>query len=108
MRFLDVFAGIGGMSLGCERAGWTCVGQVEVDAYCRVRQWPTAVATDAAASGGRHAAPNAHPGTSLTDAVVHGGGRHRRGKHNTTGKPRARLNPAWVLQLQGFPDGWLD
>lgn len=30
--------------------------------------------------------------------------------HNTNGKPRAslRLNPAWVSQLQGYPDGWLD
>ena len=28
--------------------------------------------------------------------------------NNTTGKPHGQLNPAWVSQLMGFPDGWLD
>jgi hypothetical protein len=27
---------------------------------------------------------------------------------STHGKPRGSLNPAWVAQLQGAPDGWLD
>ncbi len=27
--------------------------------------------------------------------------------HSTSGKPRGSLNPAWVAQLMGFPDGWL-
>jgi hypothetical protein len=29
---------------------------------------------------------------------------------STDGKPSAslRLNPAWVAQLMGFPDGWLE
>lgn len=43
MRFIDLFAGIGGISLGLERAGHACVGQVEIDDYCtRVleRHWP--------------------------------------------------------------------
>jgi len=43
MRFLDVCAGIGGFSLGLERAGMTCAGQVEIDDYCnRVlgKHWP--------------------------------------------------------------------
>lgn len=27
---------------------------------------------------------------------------------STNGRGHGSLNPAWVLQLQGFPDGWLD
>ena len=43
MRFLDLFAGIGGFSLGLERAGMTCVGHVEIDPFCwKVlrKHWP--------------------------------------------------------------------
>ncbi|EPE0983965.1 DNA (cytosine-5-)-methyltransferase, partial [Listeria innocua] len=35
MKFLDLFAGIGGFRLGMERAGHKCVGYVEIDKFAR-------------------------------------------------------------------------
>jgi len=43
MRFISLFAGIGGLDIGLERAGHTCVAQIESDPYCtRIleQHWP--------------------------------------------------------------------
>jgi DNA (cytosine-5)-methyltransferase 1 len=43
MRFVSLFAGVGGFDLGFERAGMTCVGQVEIDKHARKvleKHWP--------------------------------------------------------------------
>ena len=35
MKFIDLFAGIGGFRMGMERAGHECVGYVEIDKFAR-------------------------------------------------------------------------
>ncbi|MBM2620414.1 DNA (cytosine-5-)-methyltransferase [Actinoplanes sp. LDG1-06] len=43
MNVLELFAGIGGLSLGLQRAGMAIVGHVEIDPFCRQvlhKHWP--------------------------------------------------------------------
>lgn len=43
MKFVSLFAGVGGFDLGFEQQGWTCVGQVEIDKHARSileKHWP--------------------------------------------------------------------
>lgn len=43
MRFVSLFAGVGGFDLGLEQSGHTCVGQVEIDKHARTvleKHWP--------------------------------------------------------------------
>ena len=43
IRFLSLFAGVGGFDLGLERASWECAGQVEIDPFCQkvlAKHWP--------------------------------------------------------------------
>jgi DNA (cytosine-5)-methyltransferase 1 len=43
VRFVSLFAGVGGFDLGFEQAGMTCVGQVEIDSKARSvleKHWP--------------------------------------------------------------------
>jgi len=43
MRFVSLFAGVGGFDLGLELAGHECIAQVEIDKHCRSvldKHWP--------------------------------------------------------------------
>jgi DNA (cytosine-5)-methyltransferase 1 len=43
MKVLDLFSGIGGFSLGLERAGFETVAFCEIDSFCRKvlrKHWP--------------------------------------------------------------------
>ena len=43
LTFIELFAGIGGFSLGFERAGLQCIGHCEIDPYAQKvlkRHWP--------------------------------------------------------------------
>jgi DNA (cytosine-5)-methyltransferase 1 len=49
VTFVSLFAGIGGVCLGLERAGHQCVGQVEIDPYCQrvlTKHWPEVLKHD--------------------------------------------------------------
>jgi DNA (cytosine-5)-methyltransferase 1 len=43
MKFLSLFAGIGGFDLGLERVGMQCIGQIEINPFCQrvlAQHWP--------------------------------------------------------------------
>ncbi len=76
--------------------------------------WPTPTVGDSASAGGRNApGSNAHPGTSLTDAIrAHALPGPQDGTTPPDGETTSSvirvLNPRFVEALMGLPDGWTD
>lgn len=68
MNVLSLFAGIGGLELGLERAGMTTVGQVEIDPYCRrvlAKHWPEVPRHDDVRTAGEWWAGDVRPRVDL-------------------------------------------
>jgi DNA (cytosine-5)-methyltransferase 1 len=62
MKFISLFAGIGGMDLGLERAGMECAAQVEIDDYASkvlAKHWPDVIRFRDVRDVGSHNLPHA-------------------------------------------------
>ena len=62
MKFISLFAGIGGFDLGLERAGMECVAQVEIDDFCQMvlaKHWPDVPRYGDIRDVGKHNLPEA-------------------------------------------------
>jgi DNA (cytosine-5)-methyltransferase 1 len=129
VNVLSLFAGIGGLDLGLERAGMTVVGQVEIDPFCQrvlARHWPevprhddvrTAVqwwlgeprpAVDVVA-GGPPCQPASHAGRRLGVADPRWGWPWFLDVVRAVGPRHVVVeNPAGILDLdKGVPFGWI-
>ena len=92
MNYLSLFSGIGGLDLGLDRAGLTCVGQVESDRYCRrvlARHWPQVPRHDDVRTAPRWWAQTERPRVDL----VAGGPPCQ--PHSTAGRRRGVGDPRW-------------
>jgi len=103
----DLFAGIGGMSLGLERAGFVVRWQVEVDPYCETilaRHWPgVARRRDVRLAGAANLEPveliaGGFPCQDISAAGKGGGlAGHRSGLWREFARIVAELRPCWLL-----------
>lgn len=62
MKFISLFAGIGGFDLGFERAGMECIAQVEIDGFCQkvlAKHWPNVPRYGDIRDVGKHNLPKA-------------------------------------------------
>jgi hypothetical protein len=82
------------------RTLWQTPSSTLASAGCRSRSGPLRKKMDRQT---RNETPGSYRG-DLADHV----GQQDPASPSTNGKPRGSLNPAWVAQLQGVPDGWLD
>lgn len=107
LTFGSLFAGIGGLDLGLERAGMRCLWQVEIDDYCNrvlAKHWPDVARYRDVREVGAH---NLDPvdlicgGFPCQDVSLAGKRQGLEGKRSTLWSEFARiideLRPRWVL-----------
>jgi DNA (cytosine-5)-methyltransferase 1 len=98
LNVLELFAGIGGLSLGLQRAGMRIVGHVEINPFCRAvlhRHWPEVPAHDDVRTAATwwHSEPRPR-----VDVVA--GGYPCQGE-STLGKRLGEDDPRWLWPAMG-------
>jgi hypothetical protein len=91
---------------GCELGRQVIAASSPADAGGAPTSWPTPASRDWKAD--EHAPAAQARNSPCLPAAVALAGPAAPASPSTPGKPRGSLNPAWVTQLQGAPDGWLD
>lgn len=85
MDFISLFAGIGGLDLGFERAGMRCVAQVEKDPFCQkilTKHWPHVLKIKDVKDAGKHNLPTADIIAGGFPCQPHSHAGKRRGKED--------------------------
>lgn len=107
MKFISLFAGIGGFDLGLERAGMECVAQVEIDDFCQKvlsKHWPDVPKFKDVRDVGKHNLPAANlicGGFPCQDVSLAGERAGLEGKRSTLWSEFHRIicevQPRWVI-----------
>jgi len=107
MKFISLFAGIGGLDLGLERAGMECVAQVEIDDFCQkvlTKHWANVPKFKDVRDVGKHNLPTAElicGGFPCQDVSLAGSRAGLEGKRSTLWKEYFRIiceiRPGWVV-----------
>ena len=105
MRFLSLFAGIGGFDLGLERAGMKCIGQVENDPYCikvLEKHWPDVPRWGDIRDVTAETLVNPH-GLRVEGAGAKQQTTGARGRSEKASRPEVATHPTIDLICGGFP-----
>lgn len=107
MKFISLFAGIGGLDLGLERAGMECVAQVEIDDFCQkilTKHWASIPKYKDVRDVGKHNLPTADlvcGGFPCQDVSLAGNRKGLEGKRSTLWSEFYRIvcevQPRWVV-----------
>jgi DNA (cytosine-5)-methyltransferase 1 len=107
MRFISLFAGIGGLDLGFERVGMKCVAQVEIDEFCQkilTKHWADVPKYKDVCNVGKNNLPTADlicGGFPCQDVSIAGERQGLKGKRSTLWTEFYRIvceiRPRWVV-----------